>query len=606
MLSRISRGRRISRKSLSPRIQSQVFYLFQPCRNLSNTRGSAANVTDGEKVPPKEVKKLLASFLVKPGSDIKLEDIIERLPQLPADHHLHLNSALFLVTPSLAKAFEPSHPFHVSLINHIFRQRSLGPRPQSVVAVVDAISNIDPLVPSYESVQDGEGIAVCISDRLGTVEEDGSSDVPLIRFSEAINHTSTRPRAVSYLAPVANTLFINGSEHTMVRQDWKPDSQGSWVRDFEPAHLNSIDVSVNDGIGQYTNFTDLHTTLEILTEPARVKSSMGNIVRELKIASGATISASTELEDIIPSLLKSRNSSGDEGEFRVYALVYPESHGYVIDDDFKIPMKLPEKQDDGPTRIKGRMMRSLLKNGGRIYRVTSGGGGWGKRAGLLSLEPRVDVRHRNVSEPASPEFIFSDDGVTMPDSKQLIPPGSVIQFLATFCGRKYGRKSVSEEIAGDMVRPVLNTESWNSDSWFDGDQIQSMCIGTSSVTELPETVTPNLVPQHSGPAEASRSHSNMTFLPNKFGFLSSSPMGIVCVIHHEHLDGRSTISASKSAHSSSALDNDDRASQSSVKTFTTLIEPPGTSFTMNFFADGSKDIKLENSGEDKSLRFSTC
>lgn len=106
-----------------------------------------------------------------------------------------------------------------------------------------------------------------------------------------------------------------------------------------------------------------HIPLKPLTSPRRIAAGMGNILKQLDSDSGEPEGASRELEKVVPKYVETLPDSHSRlGNVKVFARITPHSPT-VHEDLFTTP-------------------------GVRICRVLSGGGGWGSKAGLLSLDPQ--------------------------------------------------------------------------------------------------------------------------------------------------------------------------------------------------------------------------
>jgi hypothetical protein len=160
---------------------------------------------------------------------------------------------------------------------------------------------------------------------------------------------------------------------------------------------------------------------------------MGNILRRIsKPADGESnkpIPAASELEKDLPKYAEDNNLTGQR--LSVWALVEP-----------------PHAADETKTSLSSQdYVTSAIQKGSRIHRVISGGGGWGKKQGLLSLDP---------------ETSFTDT----------IPPGSLVKTSELFrvpdttasyeqlSGRPVASASIGEDLSvlsqaareGDYVR----------------------------------------------------------------------------------------------------------------------------------------------------------
>ena len=116
---------------------------------------------------------------------------------------------------------------------------------------------------------------------------------------------------------------------------------------------------------------------------------MGNIIRELQSSPfdemrdphggpakrDQPFPASQELEHAVNSVVTARKAKGFDKSLQVYAVVIPAGAGA------RVLHESPEQLD---------IRSALWEYGATLHRVTSGGGGWGTKQGLLSLDPAVD------------------------------------------------------------------------------------------------------------------------------------------------------------------------------------------------------------------------
>lgn len=177
---------------------------------------------------------------------------------------------------------------------------------------------------------------------------------------------------------LANTVFVNGNENTMFGM--------SWIRDPASGNL-ALDHSINLStcvIG--SSAKAVHNSFDLPLHPVsqrrRVVSSMGNILRQITSStddsSSDAMPASTELEKELPRYISEHNIA--DPLIAVWALI--------------------EKSDIKPSMGEGVQdhIANSLRTGGKLYRVMSGGGGWGKKQGLLSLDPDLSLAEAATKE----------------------------------------------------------------------------------------------------------------------------------------------------------------------------------------------------------------
>lgn len=171
---------------------------------------------------------------------------------------------------------------------------------------------------------------------------------------------------------LANTVFVNGKESTLFGMRWTRDATtNAYVLD------NTIDLTtcaVTSTSSSASVSPRLSLPLYPIGERRRVIASMGNILRQISRSSDPTsneaIPASTDLEKDLPRYIKEHNIM--DQRVSVWALVENKN--------------IPAADNNLPTQD---YLIQSLRQGGKLHRVVSGGGGWGKKQGLLSLDPEI-------------------------------------------------------------------------------------------------------------------------------------------------------------------------------------------------------------------------
>lgn len=120
---------------------------------------------------------------------------------------------------------------------------------------------------------------------------------------------------------------------------------------------------------------------------------------------GTATPASRELEEAIPLLLARR--ANKRSVVGVWAVVYPASPS-------------PPREGD---------VEAVLARGGHVRKVLSGGGGWGAKQGLLSLDPetRFTAAGAEGGEEDVESFIRSFHGEE--SGGGVVAPGGWVQFM---------------------------------------------------------------------------------------------------------------------------------------------------------------------------------
>ena len=257
----------------------------------------------------------------------------------------------------------------------------------------------------------------------------------------------------------ASTLFTNGRETTMFAEHWKAQTDAN-------NHLKFQRVSARRHLTRMT-FTQrlvkssMRLSLERLTAPRTISRCMGNVLSKLVNENGLEpTSASQELEEKVAANMK------DRGYFNaappIFALVIPRSPGKGKDTIPAVVVRnlLGQKRPDGTKALDQRKgdksdLKLALSKGAHLHRVTSGGGGWGLKQGLLSLDPartlHDDLGHSQKLK--GEESMVSDQG---PLSQPVVRPGDRVAFYVSYASRLAKQAKPDKHV---------HTEGWSADYW---------------------------------------------------------------------------------------------------------------------------------------------
>ena len=292
--------------------------------------------------------------------------------------------------------------------------------------------------------------------------------------------------------PVANTLFQNGLTSTLFAQRWVMTGMSTSRPELHPMErtrlphqaLRMTDFSpAKDGKAMYS----LETRLKPITPPRVIAASFGNIIRTLQSgdANGieSSVPASTELEGCVSQWMQTGDLTNQQAQ--VWALVTPR-----------------ENWVDRPGAALSNL-QSNFDSGSRLHKVLSGGGGWGKKKGLLALDP--DSEYSRVPK-ASPQV--TDIGDTMEEQAQrqgigeVVRPGDMVVFYV------YDAPNPPES---------HSAHSSNITSWYIRSPA-STAFGTipSSIDSMPGA----------GNARADRIDVDYIFARNHFGMVSEQGMAL--------------------------------------------------------------------------------
>ncbi|KAK1820777.1 hypothetical protein LTR12_004803 [Friedmanniomyces endolithicus] len=243
--------------------------------------------------------------------------------------------------------------------------------------------------------------------------------------------------------PLAQTIFSTGKVSTLVHTRYKNEVSKGLVMD-EQQHLEAQSVELPFRKTNCAVATDF--PLVPLTPLRVVRNSMGNIIRALSSATThdemrdkATPSepqpASQELEAVVTAYFKALGMPPEA--VNVWALIIPtqtrsglRSEGHISRRLRAIkPEAIPETWTSEAALMDlclDTLILRFFRSGGRLHRVLSGGGGWGKKAGLLSLDPDSKYSSRDLRADEGWEFDFDDDSDGAVEKQQRQALGEIV------------------------------------------------------------------------------------------------------------------------------------------------------------------------------------
>tara|TARA_R110002003_G_scaffold235_2_gene16952 strand:- start:5289 stop:6785 length:1497 start_codon:yes stop_codon:yes gene_type:complete len=398
---------------------------------------------------------------------------------------------VFLVTPSFASWIAEDDIFLAKAIRRAYSKALTGAaQPLSIhalCAVVDKLPAGRSLKPGQtledverrRSVEPPVDDAGCEGVAYATLPTDASIPSASPRSSEkgAIDFVFTgrtsedRAYRDTWRLPLANTVFQTGSPTTMLLSKWNLDRfQGGLVLE------ETTDIS-HHGIGVTTSFASsgkavsaLSIPLLPLTLPRRVEGCMGNIIRRVIGVDKKSVSASSELEKVVPQFYKAREQPAQPTT--AWALVIPESMTKRINArTLNLLSKRLSNKEKGmnmgdvlwerlwrsdPPGF-NRLVADALAHGARLHRVLSGGGGWGKKAGLLSLDPvpvseEVPIRMEDATSESDGPGAF-EDALT-----PVVQEGDAIQFFISPASNNVGEVKEHDEL--EKLKSLSKERAW--------------------------------------------------------------------------------------------------------------------------------------------------
>lgn len=350
---------------------------------------------------------------------------------------------ILLVTPTYAKSLSDIDPFVPKLLSKIFPTVNEPPKVDVVAAVVDQIPyppHCYPLPNGWPRGPNGfEGLSVAVSfadvaaptlwsrsvaQKAPALESAVQPPVLSFRFPSDEWTPSSEPApervksSTTHVVrlPVANTLFYNGQPSTMFASHWTTSMNSNFELVFERVHQMNLTGQTLNMFGRFSTqnlqFSKLVLELQALTVPRIIAAGLGNIIRELYIGkeSNETMPASQELEKATSPIFFQNGGKLDERP-GAWALIIPRSKW------------IAEPQ------IGTSNAAHWIERGSRLYRILSGGGGWGAKKGLLALDPETDF---DSPQPKTSEILENDQFADESPEHELegfFKPGDIVTFF---------------------------------------------------------------------------------------------------------------------------------------------------------------------------------
>ena len=366
-----------------------------------------------------------------------------------------------LSTPQLLLQWEHSE-FRDQLVGAIFSSRARE-NPEFSLNVLTAGVDRIPVPPSlsknYPDGSEGISFRLSESDRSESwemiVPETSSLGTLSFVFNAqkrnlAAKHDTTSLQNVHAVQiPLASTLFSHETEWRLLTETWGFDEEiGLYRRHYE--ELSNAQINVRN-VRSDTARIAANPIYETLTPFRVVVEAMGNVVRSLKNADGPsdTFPASAELEAAVARQLLPRQEAGKT--FQIWAVVAPQ-------------------QTSQPVIRKDAALGEHILNGQRLHRVTGGGGGWGSRKGLISLEqldPHVsrdkleaDTQIPLLETIAQEGDLVSFVAIWLPQDS----PDALAESLGDSIGHQRGLSGICFGSAGPLTDAAASQISHNGES----------------------------------------------------------------------------------------------------------------------------------------------
>jgi hypothetical protein len=234
--------------------------------------------------------------------------------------------------------------------------------------------------------------------------------------------------------PGANTAFQNARDFTLIASHFDLSKVDSRILRKLDKTQQRIVMPVSRTVDSLADL-GLWAPLLPVTAARAVTASFGNIIKGVDVA-GVSTPASTELEEAVEKAFKEIPNLAESGPIGIWALVVP---GQVYGDVGS--GSSPDSSLDIHEIVEdtAQWIERLHSRGAKLYQIrkpslivhascsansipVSGGGGWGAKKGLLSLDPQQT--HFALSEEESLDRFMGSM-----EASNFAPVGSYIQFF---------------------------------------------------------------------------------------------------------------------------------------------------------------------------------
>ncbi|KAM0559706.1 hypothetical protein ACHAPJ_004230 [Fusarium lateritium] len=351
--------------------------------------------------------KDLSALLQTVKSQIKLAN--------PSRH----DAAVILATPQYSKWLEQDE-FMAEFVDLLSGSEKTG-QFHVLGAVVDHVA---PTVPSNKPIQ---GLSILRGKLDSVLPGLWTQSPPKTREDADKVAALTMDLGNPHITiPLTNTTFQNHKTSTLIASRYDLSQSSPKLVEKTEKHWQQIVLPLKQQLPSI-NDLGIWAPLVPLTHPRVVTESFGNIVRRVNL-DDESVPASNELEPAVDEL-HARKSDLVQSPMGIWAVITPPTFAqsgsslHSVDPDPEATFSDNLNVTDLVSSTSGHL-KDLYGQGGRLYQILSGGGGWGAKKGLLSLDPQRT--HFALSEEEEMQrFIQAMDG------GNFVPVGSKIQFFAS-------------------------------------------------------------------------------------------------------------------------------------------------------------------------------
>lgn len=412
-------------------------------------------------------------------ADTSIDQFVEKLRPLQQakipGYRENPTLLVILLTPGLAR-----HALDSNLPDALYQRFGVRAKPGVKVEATSAV--VDRLPSEFDKPEGSEGIAYMLfrnppmakpEDRTSfqqSAQKPGSLTFRMPRYAP---ETASLVSDYEVQLPLSQTIFTTGMVSTLIHRTFAVNVHGGPLNLLDEQRLESQTLQL-PALPASMGVHSITMPLVPLTRFRTINYVMGNIIRKLSSKPADILSASTmgtihrtkgseAADDSMPAseeLEKSVSRYFEELDLQpetvsVWALVMPRPtdvplvtgslKGFGLKEllclsDETITSAWHPESEAAKRMAKGisNALQLLIPRGARLIKVLSGGGGWGKKAGLLSLDPDVHYSTRELRQDEGWKFDFDgvDDGSAAATEAQknqalgqIVKEGESIMFL---------------------------------------------------------------------------------------------------------------------------------------------------------------------------------
>ncbi|KAF9879898.1 6-phosphogluconate dehydrogenase [Colletotrichum karsti] len=365
--------------------------------------------------------------------DSLIQTVNQGIKQLNATKQVE-NDALVILASRHYASWLQDEKFMSTLLEPF---SSTGPSELSVLAAaVDGLHPVQPLgeIPHGFSFYHGSRRSILPNLWQSNQSRPQRDSKLQAAITFRLNSLDLTPSTTNCTLPLANTIFQNGLQSTLLASRWR--RSGARLELAQMTEQQTQDVDFSRELA--TSMTTIEAPLVPITAPRKILAGLGNIIRQIEVDGKAT-PASKELEIAVQTLFDRRLKEGHEfppGPVGVWAVVIPPATTQLTDvermDEWANMLNEDSMAEDEwkqALEMKGHV-QGFLGHGARVYRILSGGGGWGKKQGLLSLDP--ETKYSPSEEDDLDSFIRSFSSQHDGHAQEgVVAPGSYVQYFVS-------------------------------------------------------------------------------------------------------------------------------------------------------------------------------